>query len=126
VTPTSLILAATPNCEEMKKDETRQAGSSLEEMRLGVWRVLTEKEIQTSIGFAILWRKITIMLPTIQNFVTDVYMIGPGLLSFIFLSKVWSGFEDVLCLHYSNKFLSIVSFFYYYSMKCSIHLVRSK
>ncbi|KAJ7928036.1 P-loop containing nucleoside triphosphate hydrolase protein [Mycena leptocephala] len=53
----------------MKKDETRQAGSSLEEMRLGVWRVLTEKEIQTSIGFAILWRKITIMLPTIQNFV---------------------------------------------------------
>jgi hypothetical protein len=110
----------------MKKDETRQADSSLEEMRLGVWRVLTEKEIQTSIGFAILWRKITIMLPTIQKFVTDVYMIGPGLLSFIFLSKVWSGFEDVLCLHYSNKILSIVSFFFIYSMKCSMHLVRSK
>ncbi|KAJ6585143.1 P-loop containing nucleoside triphosphate hydrolase protein [Mycena capillaripes] len=91
-----------------KKESLGQAGA-LEEMRLGVWRVLREKEIRNSVGFALRWKKTTTTLPTIQKFVADIYMSGPGLLFFIFLSKVWSrGFEEVLCLHLSNKILSII------------------
>ncbi|KAF8172036.1 P-loop containing nucleoside triphosphate hydrolase protein [Mycena galopus ATCC 62051] len=82
--------------------------SSLEEMKLGVWRVLTEKENQSSIGVAARWKKMTALLPTIQKFVTDVYMVGPGLLTLILLSQVWSGVEDVLLLHFANKVLKII------------------
>ncbi|KAJ7675676.1 P-loop containing nucleoside triphosphate hydrolase protein [Mycena polygramma] len=93
----------------MKKDGLGQTGGSLEEMKLGVWRVLTLKE-NRSFGFEVPWKKIMTTLPTVQKFVVDMYtVIGPGLLSFIILSKVWSkGLEDVLCLHFSNKILSII------------------
>ncbi|KAJ6525313.1 P-loop containing nucleoside triphosphate hydrolase protein [Mycena vulgaris] len=90
----------------MKKNGLQAKGNSLEEIRLGVWRVLTEKE--TSIGLGARWRKITSMIPTIVSFSSDVYSVGPGLLSLIFLSKVWSSFEDVLLLHLSSKILSII------------------
>ncbi|KAF7365059.1 ABC transporter ATP-binding protein [Mycena venus] len=94
----------------MEKNELRNpaVSSSLEEMKLGVWRVLVEREIRTSLGFEMHWKKITAMLPTIQKFVTDVYMIGPGLLTLIILSKLWSGIEDVLVLHLANQVLSII------------------
>ncbi|KAJ7259597.1 hypothetical protein B0H12DRAFT_421106 [Mycena haematopus] len=96
--------------QRMEKNELREAApaSSLEEMKLGVWRVLTEKEIQTSAGFATRWKKITALLPTIQRFVTDVYTVGPGLLLLIVLSRVWSAVEDVLLLHLATKVLSII------------------
>jgi hypothetical protein len=106
------------------------AGGSLEETKLGVWRVLTEKDDQTALGFAMRWKKMTAILPTIQKFVADVYMLGPGLLTLIFLSQLWSGcvrrflvawtcanldfvrvlnsVEHVLLLHFANRVLSIV------------------
>ncbi|KAJ7677503.1 P-loop containing nucleoside triphosphate hydrolase protein [Mycena rosella] len=48
------------------------------------------------------------MVPTMQRLAFDVYSIGPGLLSLLFLSKVWSSFEDVFLLHLSSKILSII------------------
>ncbi|KAJ7367043.1 P-loop containing nucleoside triphosphate hydrolase protein [Mycena albidolilacea] len=84
------------------------AGGSLEETKLGVWRVLTEKDDQTSLGFAMRWKKMAAILPTIQKFVADVYMLGPGLLTLIVLSKLWSGVEHVLLLHFANRVLSII------------------
>ncbi|KAJ6508586.1 P-loop containing nucleoside triphosphate hydrolase protein [Mycena sanguinolenta] len=109
-----------------KKNELREA-RSLEEMQLGVWRVLTEKDIRgASVGFAARWKKITALLPAIQRFATDVYSVGPGLLFLIVLSKVWSAYvfwslvgvrsdsicersvEDVLLLHLANKVLSVI------------------
>ncbi|KAJ7784405.1 P-loop containing nucleoside triphosphate hydrolase protein [Mycena metata] len=93
----------------MKKDsDVTQPSSSVEEMQLGVWRVLTEKETTSPFGFAVQWKKFAILLPTIQRFVWDVYTIGPTLLSLLFLAKVWAQLESVVLLHLSNKILSII------------------
>ncbi|KAJ7025386.1 P-loop containing nucleoside triphosphate hydrolase protein [Mycena alexandri] len=93
----------------MKKDsDVAQPSSLLEEMQLGVWRVLTEKETASPFGLAVHWKKFAILLPTIQRFVWDVYMIGPTLLSLLFLAKIWARFENVVLLHLSNKILSII------------------
>ncbi|KAJ7442645.1 P-loop containing nucleoside triphosphate hydrolase protein [Mycena latifolia] len=90
----------------MMKKNALQTDSSLEEIRLGVWRVLVQNEASIDLGAR--WRKITTMMPTIQRFASDVYSVGPGLLSLILLSKVWSSFEDVFLLHLSSKILSII------------------
>ncbi|KAJ7147109.1 P-loop containing nucleoside triphosphate hydrolase protein [Mycena crocata] len=88
------------------RKEALESNQSLQEMQLGVWRVLTEKE--NSIGFTARCTKITNIMPTVQKLVLDVYRVGPGLLSLIFLSKLWSSFEDVFLLHLSSKILSII------------------
>jgi hypothetical protein len=99
--------------DEMKKTDGK-AKSSLEELKLGVWRVLIEKETSTSIGLAARWKKITTVIPTMQKLVFDVYQAGPTLLTLIFLSKAWSSFEDVFLLHLSSRILTIVSYLHPY------------
>ncbi|KAJ7175996.1 P-loop containing nucleoside triphosphate hydrolase protein [Mycena filopes] len=91
----------------MKKD-SESPRTSLEEMRLGVWRVLVEKEISSPFGLSVHWNKFTILWPTIQRFVSDVYSTGPTLLSLVVLAKVWARFEKVVLLHLSNRILSII------------------
>ncbi|KAJ7781791.1 P-loop containing nucleoside triphosphate hydrolase protein [Mycena maculata] len=91
----------------MKKDgKDAQTEELIEEMRLGVWRVLIARE--TSAGLGARWRKITSMTPTIKRFFIDVVYLAPGLLSLMFLSTLWSSFDDVLLLHLSSRILSII------------------
>ncbi|KAJ7189844.1 P-loop containing nucleoside triphosphate hydrolase protein [Mycena pura] len=80
------------------------AQMALEEMTLGVWRVLTE----TTLGLATRWRMFSSLIPTIHRFVSDVYTVGSGHLILIFLCKVWSSFEDVLLLYLSSKILTVI------------------
>ncbi|KAJ6621879.1 P-loop containing nucleoside triphosphate hydrolase protein [Mycena sp. CBHHK59/15] len=90
----------------MKKQGVRQDGRTLEEIKLGVWRVLLERE--SSVDLAARWKNFTNMIPSVQTFISDVYLIGPSLVSLICLAKVWSSLENIFLLHFSSRILSIV------------------
>ncbi|KAJ7644001.1 P-loop containing nucleoside triphosphate hydrolase protein [Roridomyces roridus] len=89
------------------KLDSQQKGSLIEEVQLGVWRILIQKET-SSAGVAARWSKFKTMVPTVQRHVAEVVALAPVLISLIFLSKLWTGLEDVLLLHLSGRILTII------------------
>ncbi|KAK7048497.1 ABC transporter ATP-binding protein [Favolaschia claudopus] len=83
----------------------KHASESVEELRLGVWRIFTERETRSLVAS---WKQFTVLLPIVRKFVLDVYSLGPRLLFLLVLSKVWFGVEDVLLLHFANKLLALI------------------
>ncbi|KAF7298862.1 ABC transporter ATP-binding protein [Mycena indigotica] len=80
--------------------------SSLREVKLGVWRILTEN--QKTPSFATRWEKMIGFMPTLRIFFEEVYSIEPRQMTLILVVKIWSSLEDLFLLHLSTRILAII------------------
>lgn len=104
--------------EKVGKDELPP---ELRAFRLGLWRVVVERE--TPISFDIPWIKISVgqHWKQFKDFVRethiitlfwDVYNLGPTLFWIVVLSNTLNGVESATSLYLSNNLLNLVSHFH--------------
>ncbi|KAF7314494.1 ABC transporter ATP-binding protein [Mycena kentingensis (nom. inval.)] len=98
------------------KSKKKPGSTKLQEVRLGVWRIVIEKPTSSRWAISSLslpdvaeqWKKATSMLPQLQTFAMDIYALDPFQATLFLLSRLWHGFEEIFVLHLSTRILAII------------------
>ena len=88
--------------------------SSLEEIQLGVWRIIMEREasfkIPTWDDVVTFSSSVVATMTSLVPFIKDVYaVVGPGMFLAYLVSHFWTGVEEAVYLSLSGNLLSSVS-----------------